>query len=113
MPSINKKICNKCKAIVELPHECPKKRNKTGDKIYNKTKRTNDKFYNSQPWRKKRLNILSRDSGLCQNCLREGRTTLGNTVHHIEEVNDNWELRLVDSNLETICSTCHNKEHGE
>lgn len=110
MPSIKRKICNRCKAIVSLPHNC---RDTTNDKMYNKTKRINNDFYNSQPWRKKRELILNRDSGLCQECLRNGITTIGNIVHHIIELNDDWNLRLVDDNLEVICQRCHNKQHKD
>lgn len=108
MPSVNNRICNKCKKIVPANHKCT---DNTANKMYNKTQRKNDSFYQSSQWRNKRVNILSRDAGLCQNCRREGRTVIGNIVHHIIEVSVNWDLRLTDDNLETICSTCHNKEH--
>mgnify|MGYP003659701404 CR=1 FL=1 len=113
MPSITNKICTKCNKVVKLPHDCQDKEKQTAAKMYNKTKRTNQEFYNSNAWRVKRVNILSRDCGLCQECLRNGRTTIGKIVHHIIEVNVSPQLKLVDDNLETICQTCHNQEHGE
>lgn len=112
MPSIKNKICHKCNKIVKLPHNCQDKEKQTAAKMYNKTKRVNQAFYSSQPWRKKRLSILARDCGLCQECSRKGRATIGSIVHHIIELKDDYNLGLVDSNLETICATCHQQEHG-
>jgi len=34
-------------------------------------------------------------------------------VHHIKHLKDFPELALVDSNLESLCFTCHNEEHPE
>ncbi len=112
MPSLKNKHCTLCNKIVKLPHNCNDKAKATSDKLYNKTKRQNQEFYSGARWKNKRLVILNRDAGLCLNCLREGRTTIGNTVHHIIEINEDWELRYVDDNLETICDICHKKEHG-
>lgn len=107
MPSINKKICNRCKKIVTLPHNCY---DKTNAKMYNKLNRPYEEFYQSYSWRKKREQILNRDSGLCQTCLRQGITTIGRIVHHIKELREDYGLRLTDDNLEVICDSCHNKE---
>ncbi len=112
MPSLKNKHCTKCNKIVKLPHDSNDKAKATSDKMYNKTKRQNQEFYSSTAWRKKRIHILNRDAGLCQTCIREGRTTIGNTVHHIIELSDNPQLALTDDNLEVICATCHQQEHG-
>lgn len=34
-------------------------------------------------------------------------------VHHIKHLKDNPELALVDSNLTSLCGSCHNEEHPE
>lgn len=107
MPSVTKRICNKCHKIVDSNHNC---RDKQSDKNYNKLHRVNAKFYNGYEWRKKREQIKKRDGGLCQECLRSGRTATGRVVDHIKPIKDNYELRLDDSNLETLCDVCHNKK---
>jgi len=57
--------------------------------------------------------VLVRDHYLCQSCKRNGRLTVANTVHHIKELKNHPELALDMDNLETICPTCHNREHPE
>ncbi|MFD3261866.1 HNH endonuclease signature motif containing protein [Paenibacillus lentus] len=70
-------------------------------------------FYKSTAWRKCRVVILKRDNYLCQPCLKRGVITTANTVHHIKPLEDYPELALDEDNLESICPTCHNKEHPE
>ncbi|WP_055108964.1 HNH endonuclease [Paenibacillus ihumii] len=70
-------------------------------------------FYKSKEWRKCRLVILKRDHYLCQPCLRKGKVTTANTVHHIKPLETHPELALDGDNLESICPTCHNKKHPE
>lgn len=57
--------------------------------------------------------ILTRDHYLCQTCLRKGKLSIANTVHHIKPLEDYPELALDEENLESICPSCHNKEHPE
>lgn len=72
------------------------------------------KFYQSPSWRSARRLALKRDKEWCQSCMRsEGVYTKGNTVHHIKSVKKAPLLALCLSNLETICPSCHNKEHPE
>lgn len=70
-------------------------------------------FYKSKEWRKCRIAVLIRDHHLCQPCLRKGRVTTANTVHHIKPLESHPELALDEDNLESICPTCHNQEHPE
>lgn len=72
-----------------------------------------DPFYNSTAWKKLRVVALVRDNYLCQPCLRNKRLTTANTVHHIKPRLDHPELALDLDNLESICPSCHNKEHPE
>ena len=71
------------------------------------------KFYKSRLWRKKRRDILRRDNYECQRCKSKGKYHRAETVHHIKHLKDFPELALVDSNLESLCFTCHNEEHPE
>ncbi|WP_420814639.1 HNH endonuclease [Paraburkholderia susongensis] len=56
-------------------------------------------------WVRKRDRILARDCGLCQPCLKRGRTTAATQVDHIvpkfEDGTDD------DDNLQSICDDCH------
>jgi len=52
-----------------------------------------------------RKRIRERDCGLCQQCKREGRTTIGHPVDHIVPL---WAGGSdEDSNKETLCTPCH------
>lgn len=68
-------------------------------------------FYHSQEWRAVRRAVLERDHYLCQTCKRNGIIKTGNTVDHIVPVRVDWSKRLDIDNLETICTSCHNKKH--
>ncbi|UTH13304.1 HNH endonuclease [Macrococcus equipercicus] len=68
-------------------------------------------FYNTSEWKSVRVAVLQRDFYLCQQCKAQGITTVANTVHHIVELKDDWDKRLDMTNLETVCTACHNKEH--
>ena len=66
------------------------------------------KFRNTKAWQKKRNEIKKRDKLLCQYCLQNHKYTFINLeVHHIEAISANWEKRLNDLNLITLCSSCH------
>jgi 5-methylcytosine-specific restriction enzyme A len=70
-------------------------------------------FYNSKRWKNKRKYILQRDGYLCQECKKYGKNTEAKIVHHILEIDERPDLALVNSNLVTVCSSCHNKLHPE
>lgn len=71
------------------------------------------KFYWTKEWRRLRKKRLAYDRYECQVCKRQGKITKANTVHHIKHTTTHPELALTFSNLESICATCHNKEHPE
>jgi 5-methylcytosine-specific restriction protein A len=52
-----------------------------------------------------RKRIRARDCSLCQECKRQGRTTLGHPVDHIIALADGGTDE--DSNKETLCVPCH------
>lgn len=70
-------------------------------------------FYTSKRWIKKREMILRRDNYQCQHCKRYGRTVQATVVHHIQHYDDHPELALISSNLISLCSACHNRQHPE
>lgn len=52
-----------------------------------------------------RRRIRARDCDLCQECKRQGRTTIGYPVDHIIALADGGTDD--DSNKETLCVPCH------
>lgn len=72
------------------------------------------KFYLSKTiWIPKRREILKRDHNECQECKKLGKYSPAEVVHHIKHLKDRPDLALTDSNLESVCSDCHNKLHPE
>lgn len=74
---------------------------------------SNQSFYKTTKWKRKRKQILKRDGYLCVECKRYGRMREATTVHHIKELEDYPELGVEESNLESLCRECHNKKHPE
>lgn len=72
-------------------------------------------FYKSRTWRKCRASYLASVCGLCERCLRAGRITPAEVVHHriyISPENINKpEITLNFANLEALCWACHEQEH--
>ena len=72
-----------------------------------------DKIYKSTRWQKVRKIVLIRDNYLCQVCLRHGLITSANTVHHKIKLREDLNKAFDLDNLESVCSSCHNKEHPD
>lgn len=82
--------------------------------ILNEIKRGNVKaFYISTEWINKRKEILKRDHNECQRCKARGKFHIAECVHHIKHLKDRTDLALEDSNLISLCNTCHNEVHPE
>ena len=99
------KMCGRCGGIHDINKTCWKSRPK---------KRTHvDKFRNTQAWQKKAKEIKERDKYLCQVCLTGNyKTSMMYTyqkleVHHITSLEQNWEGRLENENLITLCPYHH------
>lgn len=102
------KACSRCGKIHEW-NKCPipvvdnYKRKAT----YQRT------FRGSALWKRKRAEILKRDHYVCRLCLYRNRLTTDNLeVHHIVPIKVNQSLKLVDENLITVCSACHEEIEG-
>ena len=99
--------CSKC-GVVKRGHSCPYK-------TYRRKEKTTqaDKFRRSKGWTKKSLEIRQRDRYLCRVC----EANLYNTVkqfnydklevHHITPVSEDYNKRLDNSNLITLCNYHH------
>lgn len=102
------KSCKYCGRIHDSKYICPKKPIR---KRFNKTDK--DKFRNTQTWQKKREDIKERDKGLCQVCIRKLYNTIKQytykdiEVHHIIPLKEDYELRLEDDNLISLCKYHH------
>ena len=49
---------------------------------------------------------------LCEECLKEGRVTRADLVHHIIPVDKDPSLILVMDNLMSVCNHCHQVIHS-
>jgi 5-methylcytosine-specific restriction endonuclease McrA len=74
-----------------------------------------NKFRWSRKWREKRNSIVERDLSLCLVCRSKGKYNYNNLeVHHIIPLEEDYNKRLDDYNLITLCSDCHEQaERGE
>ena len=96
------KTCKYCGRIVNEYHKCTMKPK------YEKKDKKIVAFRNSTDWKKKRTEILERDKHLCRYCLENKRLTYNNIeVHHIIPLKNNFELRLDNDNLISLCRMCH------
>lgn len=66
-------------------------------------------MYNSVQWQRLRQTILTR-TPLCVPCREQGRLRPATTVHHLKPHKGDWSLFLDDSNLQSVCSSCHSGE---
>ena len=74
-------------------------------------------FYKSKTWQHVRDNVMKRDRGLCQDCLKKGLIVPAEEVHHIiplqpENITDP-SITLNENNLIALCRDCHRKRHGK
>ena len=66
------------------------------------------RFRNSRKWQNKATQIKERDNYMCVWCRQHGRyNTRQLEVHHIVSIAEDYDKRLDDDNLITLCSSCH------
>lgn len=68
--------------------------------------------YNSLAWRTLRDSIIRREP-LCRECKRKGLITQATVVDHIERARANPERFYDESNLQPLCSRCHNRKSAK
>lgn len=56
---------------------------------------------------------LSRDNHMCQHCLKEGKVTTADVVHHIIYVEHDLKKALTLDNLVCLCHAHHNGIHKD
>ena len=108
------KSCKYCGRIHDSKHDCGRKpqRQKQGNE--------KDRFRWTKAWQRKREEIKERDKYLCQICIRKLYDTETQysysslEVHHAVPLEEDYEKRLDDDNLITLCERHHEKaERGE
>lgn len=80
-------------------------------------------FYYTDDWKELRADILKDFHNECHECLKKGRYTRADCVHHINEVRHRPDLALSryytdkegmrQLNLIPLCNTCHNIIHDK
>lgn len=111
------KSCQYCGRIHDSRYDC-------GRRPIRKRKRAAttdaDRFRRSQAWTDKSIEIRQRDNYLCQICMRKLYNTIwkynynGLSVHHAIPINTDFDRRLDDDNLLTVCQMHHKMcEDGE
>lgn len=98
--------CSYC-GIVPRGHKCPHKQ-------YKKKEDTEaNKFRKTNRWAKKSIEIRQRDKYLCRVCMANLYNTMQQfnykelDVHHIIPINEDYNKRLDNDNLITLCRYHH------
>lgn len=86
------------------------KRRKDKERRYNASRPSQHQVYWSSEWRRLRDWYRTRHP-LCEECLRQGRVTAAEMVHHVVEISEGGAA-LDAQNLESLCMACHNRVHG-
>ena len=99
--------CSKC-GIVPRGHRCPYKTYKK--KAYDTEA---DKFRKSKRWTNKSIEVRQRDKYLCKVCMANLYNTIQQfnynelDVHHIVPINEDYNKRLDNDNLISLCRYHH------
>lgn len=103
------KSCKYCGSIHDSKYICLMKPKRS---TYKKDTKPNE-FRKTNAWKEKSVDIRSRDNFLCQVCIRELYNTESKynhdniQVHHIIPVIEDYESRLEDENLISLCKYHH------
>lgn len=107
------KSCSYCGRIHDSKKSCRQKRDAEQER-WNKRKATKAlAFRRTNAWKDKSMEVRKRQHYMCVCCTHnlEGTTNMLNTkdlsVHHIVPVEENYDLRLDNENLITVCNMHH------
>lgn len=109
-----KKRCNKvgCKEFIStIETYCSKHKNynyKQYEQVRTSTQEGKEykRFYDTKEWKSLRYQVLLDAGFICSTCERN-EATIGD---HIVPTKVRWDLRLIKSNVQAICTECHNKK---
>lgn len=105
-----KKACPYCGKVHDKNYTCPNK--PLGKYRHRDELSREDIFRGSYEWKLKRKHIIDRDH-ICLACYNRLPGTIKRinseelSVHHIRPLKNNFELRLDDENLITLCRNHH------
>ena len=106
--------CSRC-GIVKRGHICPYKAHRKKERDTQA-----DKFRKSKRWTNKSIEIRQRDKYLCVVCMANRYNTIRQynfdklEVHHITPLHEDYNKRLDNDNLITLCKYHHNlAENGD
>lgn len=113
--------CPDCKPIAEAERQAAMERRieykrKAYNRRYNQGRDPKyTRFYNSKAWRATSYAKLSACDWQCEAHLTPDCQGTACEVHHIKPIQTpaGWDLRLDWSNLEAVCTSCHNVRHPE
>lgn len=98
--------CPYCGRIHDSRFDCGKR--PVQKKFYPKKRGAADLFRSTKEWQRTREMVRARDRNLCRWCLSRGMLSYDKlSVHHIEPLEQAWELRSEEDNLITLCPICH------
>lgn len=108
------KSCKYCGKVHDSRYDCGRKpvRRK-------KIRTTQNSFRSTQAWKRKSLEIRERDHYLCQVCLRNLYGTISRynnqqiEVHHIVPLIEDYDRRLDNDNLISLCTMHHGMAEDE
>ena len=109
-------VCSNCGREIEKGSKCVCGIDKERYKRYNKYVRWNkdnvlySKFYSSVEWKRLSNYIRSKYNNMCLMCLLENKEiNVADVTHHIIPIRKDFNKRLQEDNLITLCYGCHNK----
>ena len=114
------KLCSRCQCIIPYENKlCDKCTDKIGsyrsisDKIYSQSRRDSkeQKVYKSAMWKRIRAQAISKSNGLCEECIKKGKISYYDDVHHKIPIKVDISKAYDLNNLICLCITCHIKAH--
>lgn len=99
--------CKYCGRIHDSKYQCSSR------PVRRKIRTKQNSFRSTEVWKRKSLEIRERDKYLCQICIRKlyGTTQQYNNreieVHHIVPIAEDWDGRLDNDNLISLCGRHH------
>lgn len=109
------KSCKYCMKIHDANHTCLSKAKAQKEYYTNVSSKQKEiiLFRGNREWVNKRADIIERDIGMCQVCVRKLYDTTRQfngyniQVHHIVPLAVDWSKRLENNNLITLCTYHH------
>ncbi|WP_294124672.1 HNH endonuclease signature motif containing protein [uncultured Clostridium sp.] len=116
------KLCSRCQCIILYGNRlCDRCTDKIGsyrsvsDKVYqqNRSDSKEQKVYKSATWKRIRAQAISKANGLCEECIKKGKISYYDDVHHKIPIKVDYSKAYDLNNLICLCRSCHIKAHKE